>query len=234
MLLFVLLFSGSSFVFNITPSFQKLCIPLNAQVNWVHWFNQGFTIGFESHLSPGNKSKRYSECLYCKWLLKNWHSHLENTSHLSQTNEGLALQSEIDISLWTSTRIFWILREVHASPETAKALLSSLAPPKEEKKDCPSRSSLFINIHSFIVSHGSWNLACWMDDPGTHFVAIKMSAIEFLDYNRTIHNFYELQTHLYILHSDRKTFQFALQVHKSSQPFNRSGIDVSALFCSLT
>lgn len=152
-LLFFLL-SANSFAFNITLSYQKLCIPLNAQVNWVHWFNQGFTIEFESHLSPGNKSKRYSECLYCKWLLKNWHSHLENTSHLSQTNEGLALQSEIDISLWTSTRIFWILREVHSSPETAETLLSSLAPPKEEKKDCPVDLPC-----SSIFTHSSWAMA---------------------------------------------------------------------------
>lgn len=47
-------------------------------------------------------------------------------------------------------------------------------------KRLPRRSSMFINIHSFIVRHGSWNLAyyCWMDDPGIHFVAMRLSAIE--------------------------------------------------------
>ncbi len=156
----------------------KVAHSLNAQVNWVHCFNQGFTIGFENHLSPDNKSKRYSECLYCKWLLKNWHSHLANTSHLSQTNEGLALQSEIDISLWTSTRIFWILREVHSSHGTAEAPLSSSFCQRGEK-DCPVDLPC-----SSIFTHSSWAMAaeiwptCWMDDPGIHFVAMRLSAIE--------------------------------------------------------
>lgn len=39
---------------------------------------------------------------YCKWDLKNWHSHLSSAPHLSQTNEGPEPQSEIDISFWTS------------------------------------------------------------------------------------------------------------------------------------
>lgn len=52
---------------------------------------------------------------YCKWDLKNWHSHLSSTPHLSQTNEGPEPQSEIDISFWTSVGIFWIWREVPQS-----------------------------------------------------------------------------------------------------------------------
>lgn len=93
-------------------------------------------------------------CLYCKWLLKNWHSHLANTSHLSQTNEGLVLQSEIDISLWTSTRIFWILREVHSSHGTAEAPLSSLVPPKRGKKIAPVDLPC-----SSTFTHSSWAMA---------------------------------------------------------------------------
>lgn len=40
--------------------------------------------------------------LYCKWDLKNWHSHLSGAARLSQTNEGPASQSEIDVSFSTS------------------------------------------------------------------------------------------------------------------------------------
>lgn len=44
--------------------------------------------------------------LYCKWDLKNWHSHLSGAARLSQTNEGPVPQSEIDISFSTSRGIF--------------------------------------------------------------------------------------------------------------------------------
>lgn len=140
---------------------------------------QPFYLDWEDPMSSGNKGRCCGVCSYCKWLLKNWHSHLVNTSHLSQTNEDPALQSEIDISLWTSYRIFWILREVHSS----LGIVVADSPPqlrRRGERDCPCRSFMFINIHSFIVNHGSWNSSkyCWMDGPGIHFVAVRMSEIE--------------------------------------------------------
>lgn len=87
---------------------------------------------------------------YCKWDLKNWHSHLSSTLHLSQTNEGPEPQSEIDISFWTSQGIFWIWREVRQSQGDSKAAYFSAW------KSRLCTSFLSINIHPM-----SWQLKCW-------------------------------------------------------------------------
>lgn len=54
----------------------------------------------------------------CKWVLKNWPSHLGSTSHLSQTNEA-PCASKWDWSPFKSrhwTPGFWILRAAPRSP----------------------------------------------------------------------------------------------------------------------
>ena len=56
----------------------------------------------------------------CKWVLKNWHSHLGSTSHPSQTNEAPSA-SKWDWSPFETrhrTLGFWILRKVPLSMET--------------------------------------------------------------------------------------------------------------------
>lgn len=65
--------------------------------------------------SWGKRQMRCCVCVfcvnsYCKWDLKNWHSHLSSALRLSQTNEGPEPQSEIDISFSTSQGILWIWR----------------------------------------------------------------------------------------------------------------------------
>lgn len=97
----------------------------------------------------------------CKWVLKNWPSHLGSTSHLSQTNEAPRASkwdwSPFESRQWTPP--FWILRAAPHSPwkpsvsPSPTAIIPSstgvMWPPR------PGGVFNFINIHSFIVNPGS-------------------------------------------------------------------------------
>lgn len=109
---------------------------------------------------------------YCKWDLKNWHSHLSSAPHLSQTNEGPEPQSEIDISFWTSQGIFWIWRGVPRSQGSQRALHLSSSPHlhtnnnRERGKKWPG---YIFCVHQYSLIHrASWQLKCqqpWVWNP---------------------------------------------------------------------
>lgn len=71
-------------------------------------------------LEPQKTMNAEAPGVNCKWVLKNWHSHLGSTSHPSQTNEAPSA-SKWDWSPFETrhrTLGFWILRKVPLSMET--------------------------------------------------------------------------------------------------------------------
>lgn len=100
----------------------------------------------------------------CKWVLKNWHSHLGSTSHPSQTNE-VSSASKWDWSPFETRRRtlgFWILRKVPLSMETLCGL--TLHPPSHPPLEwCRNRDPVrtffffFPQLHQYSLIHReSW------------------------------------------------------------------------------
>lgn len=97
---------------------------------------------------------------YCKWDLKNWHSHPSSAPHLSQTNEGPEPQSEIDISFWASQGIFWIWRRVSCSRGTQRLLLFSF-PHLHANNNRKKWPGYIFGVHQYSLIHRvSWQLIC--------------------------------------------------------------------------
>lgn len=111
-----------------------------------------------------------------KWVLKNWHSHVDSTTHPSQTNEA-PTASKWDWSPF-ETRLrtvgFWILRKVPVSVNTQCRSPPTHPPPPPtpilptgvESRKKGTRLSFST---SSIFTHSSWILAAnsqlyyWMD-----------------------------------------------------------------------
>lgn len=107
-------------------------------------------------------------CVNCKWVLKNWHSHLGSTSHPSQTNEAPTA------SKWDWYLLFWdfihntgVLNiERGASFHGEEPIRETPHPPlsyslrwckkKKWEKDALRVFIKFINIQSFTVE--SWQV----------------------------------------------------------------------------
>lgn len=119
-----------------------------------------------ANLSPPKTMNAEPPSVSCKWVLKNWHSHLGSTSHPSQTNEAPSA-SKWDWSPFETrhrTLGFWILRKVPLAMETqykpTRPASPRPSPPSHPplewcRKRDPAEFSNFINIHSFIVNPGS-------------------------------------------------------------------------------
>lgn len=136
-------------------------------------------------------------CVNCKWVLKNWHSHLGSTSHPSQTNEAPTA------SKWDWYLLFWdfihntgVLNiERGASFHGEEPIRETPHPPLsyslrwcKKKKMGKRRIESFHQVHQYSVIHGRilagsrfrmlWN--DWMDVLLCH--SKETSEIEFLKY----------------------------------------------------
>lgn len=116
---------------------------------------------------------------YCKWDLKNWHSHLSSAPHLSQTNEGLESQSEIDISFWTSQGIFWIWRGVPQSQGIQRAPPLSSFPHLHANNNRKKWPWCIFCVHQYSLIHRvSWQLKCrqaWCNGWARNPLCLKLS-----------------------------------------------------------
>ncbi len=123
-------YSTLNFLLLFFSFFPDLSIKSDFQVLRLSSWAKPFTkwAGFSRvllNLSPKKTVNAEALSVNCKWVLKNWHSHLGSTSHPSQTNEAPSA-SKWDWSPFETrhrTLRFWIWRKVPLAMETHEPAL---------------------------------------------------------------------------------------------------------------
>lgn len=170
----------------------------------------------------------------CKWVLKNWHSHLGSTSYPSQTNEAPRCFKVRLISFWDSAQSTGIQNtekgaSLHGNPEREHP------PPHPifHWSDVETKTRRSFSTSS-IFTHSSWILAAnsrlyyWMD-------ALLCHCEECLKWNLKLeqNNSQFLWTSVattYIYHLMVENFSiFSVYIFGTIQPRNRSGMNVHSL-----